>query len=344
MKIYIYSTSRYGYMLDSVIKSLRYDMGNPLPSKFIEGTLVNPKGEIIINNNNPREVFPDGESYHRFDVSKVENSDVVIIGGTINDRETMELFDMGCSAVEHGAKSLTLVIPFYGYSTMEREVNNGETVKAKTRAILLSAIPRAPYGNKVMMVDLHQDGVLHYFEGGTRTVHLYGKPLIMEICKTVRGKSLSDKNFVLGSTDAGRAKWIESLANDMGVQCAIIIKRRKSGTETEIAGINADVKDKDVIIYDDMIRTGGSLIKAAAAYKNAGAANIYAVTTHGVLPGDSIKKLYDSGLFKKVVATDTHPGVFDNVGPSMVRPSEPFLEIKSIAPVIAKALDNAFPS
>src|SRR3989304_4991676 len=316
---YVYATSRYGYLKDAVLASL-FQMQMPtIHTNFRSGGLN-------------REFFPDGESYHKINPSEVENNDVVIIGGTVDDRQTLELFDMACSVIEHGAKSLTLVIPFFGYSTMEREVKQGEIVKAKTRAILLSAIPRAVFGNKIMIVDLHQDGVLHYFEGGVRTVHIYGKPLIMDICKTVRGESIRDRNFVLGSTDAGRAKWIESLANDMGVDCAIIIKRRKSGTETEIAGINADVKGKDVIIYDDMIRTGGSLIKAAGAYKAAGAEDIYAVATHGVLPGDSILKLYDSKLFKKVVTTDTHPGVFD----MPIRPSKPFLEIRSIATVIAK--------
>ena len=209
-----------------------------------------------------------------------------------------------------GAKSLTIVIPYFGYSTMERAVKPGEIVKAKTRARLLSSIPTC--GRlKIVFMDLHSEGILHYIEGNIETEHLYSKEVIIKMCQEISSDSKTlyykNKNFVLASTDAGRAKWVESLANDMGVDCAIITKRRISGTDTEIAGINADVKGKNVVIYDDMIRTGGSLIKAGQAYKDAGALNVYAVATHGVLPDNSIFKLAKSGIFKAFATTDTHP-------------------------------------
>src|SRR5690606_11654968 len=134
-------------------------------------------------------------------------------------------------------------------------------VKAKTRALLLSSIPKTPMGNKIVMVDLHAEGIPYYFAGDVQTQHIYSKPLIAQTVKKIAGE-----DFVLASTDAGRAKWVESLGNDLNVKCAFIYKKRLSGETTEILAINAPVRDKIVVIYDDIIRTGGTLMQAAAAY------------------------------------------------------------------------------
>lgn len=282
----IFSTLNYNYLLDLVIKKQHKHESDPL---FLD------KGVIS------RSTFADGESYHCFK-SDITDQHIIIIGGTISDTETLELYDMACHCVKGGAKSLSIIIPYFGYSTMERAVKSGEIVKAKTRARLLSSIPTI-CRIKIAFIDLHSEGIPHYLEGNIQPVHLYGKNVIMEMAKKISGV----EDFVLASTDAGRAKWVESLANDMKVDCAVITKRRSSGTDTEIVGINADVKGKVVVIYDDMIRTGGSLINAGTAYKNAGASKVYAIATHGLLPNDSIYKLKASGVFEKVATTDTHP-------------------------------------
>ncbi len=248
-------------------------------------------------------IFPDGERYQRI-LTEVNGQNVILIGGTINDADTLELYDLACAIEKYGANSLTLIIPYFGYSTMERAVKTGEIVTAKTRARLLSSIPITRGGNRLIMLDLHSEGIPHYFEGNIRPIHLYCKALIIEACTELYGK-----DFILACTDAGRAKWVESLANDMDINAAFVFKRRISGENTEITGINADVDNKAVIIYDDMIRTGGSLINAAKAYKDAGAKEITAITTHGLFSNQAIVKLKQSGLFKKVISTDTHPNV-----------------------------------
>lgn len=246
--------------------------------------------------------FPDGEHYHRIE-SIVANKEVIIVGGTIDDKETLELFDIAHGCIQQGAYSINIVIPYFGYSTMERAVKTGEIVKAKTRALLFSALPATAAGNKILMIDLHVDGITYYFESGIRPVHLYGKDLVKEAAL-----ELADgRPFVLGSTDAGRAKWVESLANDLHVPAAFVFKRRISGEETQVTAISADVKDKPVIIYDDMIRTGGSLLHAASAYMDAGACEISVITTHGIFAGKGFEKIKQSGIIKKVVCTDTHP-------------------------------------
>lgn len=265
--------------------------------------------------------FPDGEHYHRI-TSNVSGKEVVLIGGTIDDKETLELFDIANGCIQTGATCLNLVIPYFGYSTMERAVQHGEIVKAKNRAILFSALPTTSLGIRVIMIDLHVDGISYYFESNVRPVHLYGKLLVREAALELA----QGKPFVMASTDAGRAKWVESLANDLQVQAAFVFKRRLSGEETQITGISANVQDKLVIIYDDMIRTGGSLIDAAQAYKDAGASEICVITTHGIFAGNGFEKIRDSGLVQKVVCTDTHPNA--------LQITDPMLRVQSVAPLI----------
>jgi ribose-phosphate pyrophosphokinase len=274
-----------------------------------------------------RETFPDGERYQRIDCDCADR-DVVVVGGTVGEGDTLELYDLACGLVEAGCYRLTIVIPFYGYSTMERAVRPGEIVTAKTRARLLSSIPTASRGNQVYLLDLHVSAVAHYFEGGIRPVHVYGKPIV-----TAAARRLGGSDFVLACTDAGRAKWVESLANDLGVAAAFVYKRRLDGEHTEVTGVSASCAGKRVVIYDDMIRTGGSLINAAIAYREAGATGIDAIATHGVLPGDSIDKLRRSGLFGRIVVTDSHPRAV-----ALAAAHGDFLAVDSVAGLLVEHL------
>ena len=278
MKPLVFSTSAYGYL-----------------------------GEAIANHGNwehgaiARKTFPDGEHYLRVD-SDPADRDVILVGGTVDETATLELYDLACGLVTEGAQRLRMVIPFYGYSTMERAIRPGEVVTAKTRARLLSSIPMASRGTQVFMLDLHVASIAHYFDGDIRTIHVYGKSLVIAAARRLGGS-----DFVLACTDAGRAKWVESLANDLGVEPAFVYKRRLDGSSTEVTGVSAKVAGRRVVIYDDMIRTGGSLLGAAAAYKEAGAVQIDAIATHGLFPGDSLTKIRDSGLLGQIVVTDSHP-------------------------------------
>lgn len=305
-KILVFSTQKYTYFQDA----------------FIKEKTTFEKGELEYK------LFPDGESYYRI-LSKIQSREVVLIGGTVSEQDTMELYDLASGLVDEGVKKLTIIIPFYGYSTMERTVKSGEIVTAKTRARLLSAIPQSYLGNRIVMVDLHVSGLQYYFERGVHTVHLYAKPLILEAARKLGGT-----DFVLASADAGRAKWVESLAMDLGVDAAFVYKRRSSGSDTEITGINADVNGKKVVLYDDMIRTGGSLVNAAKVYKEAGAKEIYVVATHGVFPTGSIKRLEDSKLIEKIIVTDTHPNAKE------AAQKTDFIEISSISDLLIQAVTS----
>jgi ribose-phosphate pyrophosphokinase len=251
-----------------------------------------------------RRQFPDGESYLRFDLPDrfaLLGQHVLLVGATDSDASLEELYRLGCTAAKHGALSLVLVIPYFGYSTMERATRPGEVVTAKTIARQLSVIPRAVRGNWVLLMDLHGAGIVHYFEGDTVALELYAEAKVVSAIERLRLG-----NLCLASTDMGRAKWVEAFANRLHAPVALIHKKRLSGSQTRINAVVGDVAGRDVVIYDDMIRTGGSLVQAAEAYLAAGARTVQAVTTHLVLPPGTVERLEASPL-AKIIGTDTHP-------------------------------------
>lgn len=268
--------------------------------------------------------FPDGERYQRI-ISDLSDKDVILVAGTISDQDTLELYDLACALVKYGARSLDVVIPYFGYSTMERSIQRGEVVTAKTRARLLSSIPAAARGNRVFILDLHSDGIPHYLEGNITAFHIYGKAFV-----TKAARQLGRKDFVLASTDAGRAKWVQSLAEDMGVDAAFVFKRRVDGRRTTVTGVSAEVRNRHVIIYDDMIRTGGSLLSAAKIYQAAGAKIIDVISTHGLFPGDALEKLKAAGVIRSIHVTDSHPRALEL--------KSAFLRVHPVAPLLVKAL------
>ena len=265
MKNYFYATLRYQYFLDKINHIIKYE------NKY--GTLK-------------RENFPDGERYTQI-LDDVREAGVFIIGSTSSDSDLMEIYELATAAVKYGAKKLTLVIPYFGYSTMERAVKSGEVVGAKVRARLLSSLPQASGGNRILLLDLHSEGIPYYFEGDSTVFHVYAKDQIIEMIQSSVPKGV---DYVIGSTDAGRAKWVASLAHELRVHPAFVYKTRMSGSETQVTGVNADVKNRHVVIYDDMIRSGSSIIQAAQAYRQAGAVSISLVATHGIFTSNTLKK------------------------------------------------------
>jgi ribose-phosphate pyrophosphokinase len=157
---------------------------------------------------------------------------------------------------------------------------------------------------------------------------VYGAPLITAKIAEKMGST----PFVLGACDAGRAKWVQSLARDLKVEPAFVYKQRDASSGgTSVTGINADVKGREVVVYDDMIRTGSSLIQAGKAYLAGGATKVHAIASHLVLPGDAVAKLQASGVFTTIMGTDSHPN-------SQKLPKD---DLVSIAPRLVQCLDAA---
>lgn len=297
----IFSTRKYLYLQEEILKERNFE-----------------QGQLEVK------TFPDGERYQRI-LSNVSGREVVLLGGTITDSDTLEIYDLAYALIKFGAKSIYLVFPYFGYSTMERAIKPGEVVTAKSRAVMLSSLPRTSMGNHFVFFDLHTEGIPYYFEGQVLLNHIYCKPIITRVAQ-----ALASEGFVMACTDAGRAKWVESLANELGVNAAFVFKRRISGEETEVTSISADVAGRDVVIYDDMIRTGGSLVNAARSYKDAGANKIYTITTHGIFSNGALQKIKNSGVIEKVITTNSYP---------QLNQGDTFLQVESIAPLIINYLN-----
>ncbi len=293
------------------------------PYGYLEQALVQHKG--FVSGKLARKTFPDGERLLRIG-DELRGKDVVVLGGTFSDAATLELFDLAVGLVGLGVNTLSLVIPYFGYSTQERATRPGEVVTAKSRAVLLSAIPRARLTNEAVLIDLHTPGITHYFEGHLHSTHLSAHPIPLKIVKEAQAKG----SVVIGCTDAGRAKWVQNLANEAGVSAAFVYKTRHADGKTSVTGINADVAGKHVLLYDDIVRTGGSLLHAAEAYKKAGATKITGLVTHAVLPGDALKKIQSSGLFDVLHATDSLPRARE-----LEAAAGGFLKVAPLTPLIA---------
>lgn len=270
------------------------------------------------------ETFPDGECYQRV-LQPVAGEDVVIVGGTISDSETLRIYDLAVGVVEQGARSLCLMLPYSGCSTMDRASRPGDVVTARTRALLVSRIPRPPLGLTIMCLDLHTPALPYYFDPAAAVVHVSAQPVIAEAARQLGGS-----DFVLASTDLGGAKAVQSLALRLGVQAGIAVKRRLGPTRTEVTAVAAGVRGKRVVIYDDMIRSGASMVSAVRVYHEAGAAGVCAIATHGVLPGDAYAELVRTGLFEQILCTDSHPRTRDLEGQG--------LRVESVAPLLRDAI------
>lgn len=271
-----------------------------------------------------RSLFADGERHLRFH-DNLNGQDAILIGGTIDDSATLELYDMALGVIGLGVHKLSLLIPYFGYSTQERAVTRGEVVTAKARAVLLSSIPRARLWNEVLLLDLHTPGIAHYFEGHLHSVQLSGLKIALDVVAAIAAQEPA----VVACTDAGRAKWVQGLANAARLPAAFVYKSRQDDGRTVVTGINADVRGKHVIIYDDMVRTGSSLIEAGHAYTKAGATKITAIVTHAILPGDSLRVIQATGLFTKLHCTDSHPRAS-----ALLASAGEFLRVHPIAPIV----------
>ena len=304
-------------------------MINILSSKkyeYLKQNILN-QGECFNDVKIESETFPDGEHYWKIvNPEQLRHKPAVYIAGTVDDGSIFELYNLASTLVREQCSSLHIVIPYFGYSTMERAVKEGEVVTAKNIANLISSIPQAPLGNFVYMMDLHSLGTQYYFENTIHPIHLTSWNVIKDMLAQF------SKDIVLASTDMGRAKWIEKMGNELHLETAYIMKKRISGSKTEVVALNAEVKYKDIIIFDDMIRSGTSLIHAAEAYKNAGANNIYVITVHGIFIAGALEKLKSCGIIKNILCTNTHINAH--------KMNDEFVKVYDISKVIAERLET----
>ena len=251
-----------------------------------------------------RKTFGGGEKYLRIDMGeRMEffGRDVVIVGSTHTDEDFTEICRVGTAAAKYGAHRIIFCLPFFGYSTMERAVRPGEIVTAKINARMLAQLPHGDVRNCFLMLDLHTSGLVHYFEGECLRFELYAESVLTEAVKKL---NLSD--FIFASADLGRPLWVETFAKKFGTSIALVRKSRDF-EETKIHDVIGDVNGKNVIIYDDMLRSAKTAVDAANAYLEKGALAIYLVASHGAFNDDKAIELLEYSKIQKVIITNSHP-------------------------------------
>ncbi|MFP4466101.1 MAG: ribose-phosphate diphosphokinase [Candidatus Goldiibacteriota bacterium] len=240
--------------------------------------------------------FPEGEINVKLN-DNVRGADVFVLQSTCappNDN-LMELLVLMDALKRASAKRITAVLPFYGYARQDRKDQPRVPISAKLVANLLVSAG----ANRILTMDLHADQIQGFFD--IPMDHLLAAPVFLEYFKK---KKL--KKPVISTADIGGIKRAWYFAEKLNTSLVVVDKKRRGPESVEAMHIIGDVKGKDIIIPDDMLATGGTLVQAAKFLKAKGAEDIYACMSHGVFSGTAIAKIADSPI-KEVVVTNTIP-------------------------------------
>lgn len=240
--------------------------------------------------------FSDGETRVEID-ENVRGMDVFIIQSTCPPVNVtlMELLIMIDAMKRASADRITAVVPYYGYARQDRKVAPRAPISAKLVADLMTTAG----ANRVLSMDLHAGQIQGFFN--IPVDNLFAKPVLLEYMK----KNFID-NTVIVSPDTGGVERARSFAKRLDASLAIIDKRREGPNEAEVMNIIGDVKNKKVVLLDDMVDTAGTVVQAASAMKKAGALEISVCCTHPVLSGPALDRINDSDI-KEIIVTDTIP-------------------------------------
>lgn len=267
-----------------------------------------------------RKQFADGEIYHAFPCD-VSGRDVVIIASTADDSAHQELVDLIAGCRYWNCRTVNVVIPYLGYSTMERaKPNSGEIPKGITRTRQIFRA-RPDY---VAFIDLHSEAVLHAHTGEVKTTNLWTDSLAVQ-----KIREIGVENFVLVSPDYGFSKRVARLAGLLDCPHTAGNKDRYDVDKTIIAQLSSAVRGRLAIICDDMIRTGGSMLQTVDRCIEAGAVDAMIMATHLVLPEEARARFKARGI-NRIIGSDTYPG----------RQSDDLLDLYSVAPLIAEELNH----
>jgi ribose-phosphate pyrophosphokinase len=268
--------------------------------------------------------FSNGEIHCRFDES-VRGADVFIMQSHVEpiNASIMEQLIMIDAAKRASAKRITAVCPYYGYSRQDRKAEGREPIAAKLVADLLTAAGV----DRVVSVDLHSGQIQGFFDKPVD--HLTAMPVLLEY---LRREAPDD--IVVVSPDAGRIRVAERYSQALVSDLAFVHKRHVKGkaNSVEARGVIGEVEGRRCVLIDDMVDTAGTAVAAADILLENGATEVWLMATHGLLSGPAVERLNGSKIARVVVTNTVPPPVQELAN----------LEVLSVAPIIADALDAVF--
>jgi ribose-phosphate pyrophosphokinase len=267
--------------------------------------------------------FSDGEVFVQVN-ENVRGADVFVLQPTCPpvNHNLMELLIMVDALRRASAFRITAVIPYYGYGRQDRKVQPRVPITAKLVADLITAAGT----HRVLTMDLHAGQIQGFFN--IPVDHLFAAPVLLEYFQQRLGEG-AWQDLVVVAPDAGGVERARAFAKRLGTSLAIMDKRRTGANEAKIMHVIGDVRERDVILLDDIIDTAGTIVQAVSALKEEGARRVLASCTHAILSGKAVARLERSAI-EEVVITNTIPLREDQQSKKIT--------VLSVAPLLAEAI------
>ena len=255
----------------------------------ISEQLSTPIGKSLVKN------FSDGEINVEIDES-VRGMDVFVIQSICApvNNNLMELLILIDALKRASSERITAVLPYYGYARQDRKVSPRAPISAKLVADLITTAG----ASRILTVDLHAGQIQGFFN--IPVDHLFAAPVLLDYLRHVKN------DVVIVSPDAGGVERARAYAKRLNTSLAIIDKRRESPNVSQVMNIIGDVSGMSAVLVDDMVDTGGTLVRAAYALMEKGAKTVYACCTHPVLSGRAVEAFMESPI-EEMIVTDTIP-------------------------------------
>lgn len=274
--------------METMIKVFTGNANRPLAEE-ISRFLKRPIGDATVT------TFSDGETWVKIN-ENVRGNDVYVIQPTNSPASNiMELLVMMDAVRRASPQRVTAVIPYFGYARQDRKDQPRVAITAKLMANLISTAG----ADRILTMDLHSAQIQGFFD--IPFDHLFASPVFVDYIKS---KRLSD--LIVVAPDIGSVKMARAYATRLNASLALVDKRRPRADEIEVMNLIGDVAGKNVVIFDDIISTGSTLVQAARTLKERGAQKIYAAITHGVFSDSAIEKINQSVLEELVITNTVH--------------------------------------
>jgi|TARA_R110000751_G_scaffold37411_7_gene90751 ribose-phosphate pyrophosphokinase len=288
---------------------------NPDLARRVVRELHIPLGDATVGR------FSDGEVNVELN-ENVRGKDVFILQPTCaptNDN-LMELVVMADALRRSSASRITAVVPYFGYARQDRRPRSARVaISAKVVADMLDTVGV----DRLLTVDLHADQIQGFFD--IPVDNIYGSPVLIDDIQDQRFD-----NLMIVSPDIGGVVRARAVAKSLGVDLAIIDKRRPKANQSEVMHIIGDIEGRNCVLVDDMVDTAGTLCHAAKALKDHGAAQVFAYCTHPILSGKAIENISNSVL-DQLVVTNTIPLSPEAAACDRIRQLD-------MAPIVAEAM------